>query len=101
MKTKIQTIVSQIMVAVLNAGVVLAASHGVHALVAVDNYFNHVDFAAKVQSDQHTHTDSGSTFKALNKQNYIDPRSLRRIRSEGDKVAENDRDLSCWDAYCA
>jgi hypothetical protein len=98
MKTKIHQFITDLIISLLNVGVVLATSHGVYALAAAESYFNHVEFVSKVQTDQHTHTEAGNTFKAIN-HHYVDPKSLRKIRSEGDKAAEGDRTLNGWDVY--
>jgi len=79
---------------VLGCGVILAAMHGAF----IGN--NHVDltpasFTSKVANDFHVHND----FSLQQNHIMVDPRSLRHIRSEGDKTAANDSLRGNWDVY--
>jgi hypothetical protein len=99
MKNKWQTFLTKLTISLLNLGVILATAHSNSALAAADAWADQAAPLSKIQSDSHTHSELASTFKALNSHHYIDPKSLRKIRSEGDKSAEADSDLSGWDVY--
>ena len=88
---------TKILVTVLNFGVVLASTHNV--LVPGTNFkLSQPDFVAKVHTDLHTHFDHISTHSPM-RDRYVDPKSLRRVRSEADKTAERDLQYNGWEVY--
>ena len=80
----------------LGCGVLLATTHG--ALFG-DHHsdLTPVDLTSKIVKDLHIHND----FSLQHSHIIADPRSLRHIRSEGDKTAENDSLRGNWDVYQA
>jgi hypothetical protein len=78
----------------LSFGLVLAATHG--ALLGNQHGdLAPTDFKAKVASELHTHSDIHVQHNHI----LVDPKSLRAVRSEGDKTAERDLARGGWDAY--
>ena len=90
------TVPQKLLSMLLGCGVILAATHGAFFS---DSYssMTPVDFNGKVTKDLHTHTD----FSLHKGHIWVDPRSLRHIRSEGDKTAESDSLRGNWDFYRA
>jgi len=80
---------------VLGVGVLLATSHGAALLGDHHDGLTPTDFSGKVVKDLHIHNDFSPQFAKI----LVDPRSLRHIRSEGDKTGENDLYRSGWDVY--
>ncbi len=91
-----KNIFTKSLIAGLGCGVVLTSAHG--TLVPSAASMDRTTFSAKVHTELHIHDEPGNTHKPLSS-HYLDPKSLRRVRSEGDKIAENDRDVNGWDAY--
>jgi hypothetical protein len=83
-----------ILLGALGFGVILASTHGA---IFPDHHQNlsPTDFSAKVASELHTHND----FQVQNNHVLADPKQLRSVRSEGDKVAESDGLRGNWDVY--
>ncbi|MDR0956088.1 MAG: hypothetical protein LBM73_03115 [Candidatus Nomurabacteria bacterium] len=101
MKNKISHLLMQTILAALNVGVVLAGAHGTYALAAASSESGAPELA-KIQLDQqHIHNDLSSTFRGVNVGGLIDPKSLRRVRSDGGKSDDSDHNRNGWDAYCA
>jgi hypothetical protein len=90
------TSVKDILLGALGFGVVLASTHGA---ILSDHHqdLTPTDFTAKITSELHTHND----FQIQNSHLLVDPKHLRHVRSEGDKVAENDSLRGNWDVYRA
>lgn len=88
---------TQLLITALNVGVVLTSTHGALTPANATTTSNTVDFATKVHAELHTHSDHSSTHRPMNDQ-YLDPKSLRRVRSENDKLAGVDSDNG-WNAY--
>jgi hypothetical protein len=86
-----------VLIGALGFGVILASTHGV-MFPGHHQDLSPADFTAKVVSELHTHNDF-----QLQHNNHIlaDPKQLRNVRSEGDKVAENDGLRGNWDVYQA
>lgn len=87
---------NQLLMATLGYGVVLTTMHGAF----LDK--NHQDLApndvsAKVVRELHTHAE----IKLQTNRVLVDPKSLRSVRSEGDKAAERDGLRGNWDVYVA
>lgn len=78
----------------LGVGVMLATTHGAPFTEQHKNS-TPVDFTAKVIKDLHTHTD----FAFAKDRVVLDPRSLRSVRSDDDKLAEIDLTHGNWDIY--
>jgi len=79
---------------VVGFGIVLASTHGA-LLPNRQHDLSPLDFKAKVASELHIHND----LHLRNDQIIVDPKYLRKIRSEGDKTAENDGLRGNWDVY--
>lgn len=85
-----------LLVGALSLGVILASTHG--ALFPGHHQgLSPTDFTAKIIRELHTHND----FQIQNSHILVDPKHLRNVRSEGDKVAENDGLRGNWDVYQA
>ena len=82
----------------LDCGVILTATHGAF-FDSHHGYMAPAEFKAAIVKDLHTHEDSRSSLQPSRV--IVDPKSLRSIRSEGDKQAESDRNHGGWDAYQA
>ncbi len=81
----------------LGAGVILAATHGAFLDAGHHQDLSPVNFTAKIMNDLHIHHDHSVVQSHV----LADPRSLRNIRSDGDKTAENDPLRENWDVYTA
>ena len=77
----------------LSCGILITSMHG--AFVNDNSNLNPVDFTSKVIKDLHTHNDHPLQAKHI----IADTRSLRHIRYDGGKTAQNDRMRSGWDFY--
>ena len=91
------TSVSEFLTSMLSIGVIIASTHG--ALLPVEHHqkLSPSDFTAKVIHDLHVHND----FQVQKSHVLADPKHLRNVRSEGDKVAERDGLGDNWDVYCS
>ena len=89
-------IVRKLLASALGLGVLLTSTHGA-LLPGGKHDISPTDFKSKVISELHTHTDSPLNHKKI----LLDPRQLRGVRSEGDKLAENDSKRGNWDVYQA
>ncbi|MDR1969989.1 MAG: hypothetical protein LBQ11_01415 [Candidatus Nomurabacteria bacterium] len=79
----------------LSLGVILTSAHGALLLPGNQQLSSPVDFKTKVIQELHTHNDA----HFQNSRVLADPKSIRGVRSEGDKVAENDSMRGNWDVY--
>ena len=78
----------------LSIGVILTSTH-VAAIGSSHADTQASDLKAKAIKELHTHSD----IKLQGNRVVVDPKSLRSVRSEGDKLADLDRDRSYWDVY--
>jgi len=92
--TKSPDIHNKILSALLGLGVILATTYGA-PFADHHKSTTPVDFTARVINDLHTHTD----FAFAKDRVLLDPRSLRSVRSEGDKIAEIDLARDGWSVY--
>jgi len=86
----------EILAGILSVGVVVAGTHG----ALIPDYhigLSPVDFSAKVTGDLHDH--SHIDYQFLSSHIIVDPKHLRSVRSEGDKVGESDSLRGNWDVY--
>lgn len=81
--------------AALGAGILLASTHS--SALGSNYSLSPVDFKVKVVGDLHTHSDINLQASRI----LLDPRSLRAVRSDGDKLAEDDSTRGNWDVYQA
>ena len=80
----------------LGFGVILTSAH--IGLLAVDHSnIAPAEFKAKVAGELHTHSD----IKLSTNRVMVDPKYLRSVRSEGDKLSDFDHKRGSWDAYLA
>jgi hypothetical protein len=86
----------ELLIGALSFGVILASTHGA---IFSDHHkeLSPTDFAAKIVSELHTH----SYIHIQHGRVLVDPKSLRQVRSEGDKTAESDGLRGNWDVYQA
>jgi hypothetical protein len=85
--------IRELMAGILSFGIILASTHG--ALFPEHHQdLSATDFTAKVVRELHTHND----FQIQNNHILADPKHLRNIRSEGDKV-RIDGLRGNWDVY--
>lgn len=86
-----------ILMSLIGAGLLMVSTHGVFTGAYDHNNFTSKELSAKVAAELHTHSDIHLNHNKV----MIDPKSLRSVRSEGDKVAEKDPNRSNWDVYCS
>ncbi|MCL2037499.1 hypothetical protein FWG95_00590 [Candidatus Saccharibacteria bacterium] len=84
----------KILSTLLGLGVVIATTQGA-PFCEQNKSITSIDFTAKVIKDLHTHTDAGFAKDRV----LLDPRSLRSVRSEDDKLAELDLSRDGWSVY--
>jgi hypothetical protein len=88
--------VKECLTGLLGVGMMIAATHGAFFGGSNDGIAP-ADFKSKVVSELHTHSDIQLQHNRI----VVDPKSLRSVRSDGDKTAEGDSMRGGWDAYCA
>lgn len=86
----------KLLMTILGCGIVLTTTHG--AFFGNHQYTAPGDFKETVARDLHVHDDARAS---LHSRVMVDPKSLRSVRSEGDKEAEGDRARGGWDVYQA
>jgi len=86
----------ELLVGALGFGVILASTHGAPF---PDHHkdLTPSEFTSKIISELHIHND----FQVKHNHILVDPKYLRSVRSEGDKVAERDGLRGNWDVYQA
>jgi len=85
----------KLLASILGFGVLLTSTHS--ALLPIQKHdISPTDLKSKAISELHIHIDDSPL---QHKNILLDPRYLRSVRSEGDKLAENDSKRGNWDVY--